>query len=361
MKIAAKLLMVATLVLGPVGSARADDVGVVFGRMATKIQELSDVKGRKVGVGEFRLASGSVTQISVYLAEQLDVALTNGARAGGYEVVSRNDLCQVIRETKFWVGDQFDPNLTKKLGHFSGADLLAMGRITELGERLSMSVRIVDTESGRAVWADTHMIEDRELKKLAGRPISGGGCGDPTDAAASTAPPVVANNAPAATTSPVVTAPPPAASPSDPLRVDVWANKKIYRIGDTIEFSVRVNRDAYVTLINIGASGDVTVIFPNRFHPSHFLRGGQTVTIPAPSWEFSFVVQGPPGFDQVKAIASEDPIPLLPGISTRGDEPAFRSLDRVQTRNIVTTIKTEREKTAPGRFTEEVIAVEVKR
>jgi hypothetical protein len=33
----------------------------------------------------------------------------------------------------------------------------------------------------------------------------------------------------------------------------------------------------------------------------------------------------------------------------------------VQTRNIVTAIRTEKEKTAPGRFTERVIAVEVRR
>jgi hypothetical protein len=351
MKTVATLMVVVTLVLGAVTGVRADDIGAVMSGVAAKVQELSDVKGRKVGVGHFPLASGPITEIGVFLADQLDVALTNRSTAGGYQMVSRSHLCEVIRETRLWVGDQFDPNLTKKLGHFGGADLLALGRITELGDKLSLSVRIVDTESGRAVWADSHLFDDRDLRKLVARPISGGGCGETAET--SPLPPVAASNVAAPARPPV--------SVPDPLRVDVWADKQLYRVGDTIEFSVRVNRDAYVTLINIGASGDVTVIFPNKFHPSHFVRAGQTVVIPAPTWNFSFVVQGPPGFDQIKAVASEEPIALLPGGLSRGEEPAFRSLDRVQTRNIVTAIRTEKEKTAPGRFTERVIAVEVRR
>lgn len=340
MKIVATLMGVVTLVLGAVTGVRADDIGAVMSRVAAKVQELSDVKGRKVGVGHFPLSSGPVTEVGVFLADQLDVALTNRSTAGGYQMVSRSHLCEVIRETRLWVGDQFDPNLTKKLGHFGGADLLALGRITEIGDKLSLSMRIVDTETGRSVWADSHLFDDRDLRALVARPISGGGCGEAKEGVTPTRPPI---------------------SAPDPLRVEVWADKPVYRIGDTIEFSVRVNRDAYVTLINIGASGDVTVIFPNKFHPRHFMRADQTVVIPAPTWNFSFVVQGPAGFDQIKAVASEEPIALLPGSLSRGEEPAFRSLDRLQTRNIVAAIRTEKEKTAPGRFTERVIAVEVRR
>jgi hypothetical protein len=354
MKRAAIALSLLTAVL-VVPDARAEDVGLVFNRMTAKIGELPDIKGRKMGVGDIRLASGSLTQVSVYLADQLDVALTNASRTGGYQVIARSDLCQVIREYKLWVDDRFDPNLTAKLGKLGGADLLATGRVTELGEKLSMSIRLVDTASGQTVWADTQVLEDRELKKLAGRPTAGGGCAEPSEAAVPPAP------TPSATVVPPAPAPPAPVASFAPLHVDVWADKGSYRIGDTIQFSVRVNRDAYLTLINIGTSGDVTVIFPNRFHPSHFVRAGQTVILPDPGWGFSFLVQGPPGFDQIKAVASEDPVPLVPGISGRSDEPAFRSLDTVQTRNIVTAIKSEAKKTGPGKMTQKVIAVEVRR
>ena len=92
-------------------------------------------------------------ELSAYLADQLDVALTSGASAAGFEIVTRNRLCEVIRENKLWVDDRFDPSLNRKLGRLSQADYMATGQVTALAREVTVSIRLIETETGRSVWA----------------------------------------------------------------------------------------------------------------------------------------------------------------------------------------------------------------
>lgn len=333
------------------GLALADPVMAVLERVAGKIMQSGEVKGKKLGVGEFPMTDGRATELGAHLSDQLEVALTSRAASGGFEVVTRTQLCQVIRENKLWLGDQFDPALHKKLGQLSQADLLATGRVTDRGKQLSVSVRILDTETGRAVWADSlTIVSDEGLKSLLARMVLGDGCGEGAQAPA-----------PALSAAPAVPPPsPPLPGDTDRLQVKVWADRPAYRIGETIQFGLRLNRDAYVTLINIGTSGQVTVIYPNRFHTNHFVRGGQDVLIPPRDSGFNLVVQGPPGFDQIRAIATDEPVKIHAG-DFAGRGATFRSLSRAQTRGLAVVIKEERDKVAPAKWAEEVIAVQVSR
>jgi len=345
-----RVLVAAPLLCYPT-MAWGDQVAAALERVAGKIQQSSEVRGKKVGVGDFSLTDGRVTELGAHLADQLEVAITARASSGAFEVVARSQLCQVIRENKLWLGDQFDPALQKKLGRLGQADLLATGRITDRVQQFSVSIRVLDTETGKAVWADSMTLAaDEGLRGLLTRPIVGDGCGETSQSASATSP------APLATPPP----PPGLALPPDRLQVKIWSDKPRYRIGEQIQFGLRVDRDAYVTLINIGTSGEVTIIYPNRFHPNHFIRGGQDVTIPPADSGFNLVVQGPTGFDQVRAIATEDPVKFHPG-GFAGQKTTFRSLDRVQTRGLAVEIKEERAKVAPTRWAEEVIAIQVVR
>ena len=317
--------------------ASAQDLAATLTRTIATLADVSDVKGKKVGVGDFPLSGGRVSELGSYFADQLDVALTGRARASGFEVVTRRQLCQVIRENKLWIDDQFDPSLHKKLGRLGQADFMLTGQVTPLGNQASVSIRLLDTETGRVAWAESlNLPLDDGMKALLGRAIVTDGCG--------TTPAVVAASAPAA----------------ERLQIKVSTDKASYRIGDTVQFRLRVNRDAYVTLVNIGTSGDVTILYPNRFHSSHLVRGGQDVTIPPPESGFVLTVQGPTGFDQVRAIATEEPVQLHPS-DFGGQAPTFRSLDPVQTRSLAVAIKAERDRVAADKWAEHVVAVEVKR
>ncbi len=92
-----------------------------------------------------------------------------------------------------------------------------------------------------------------------------------------------------------------------PFNIKVWADRENYEIGDHVVFYVKAERDCYLTLINAGSSGNITIIFPNPFHKSNFIKAGKTYVIPGPDYGFNFDLLGPPGQERVKAIATLTP------------------------------------------------------
>ncbi len=332
--------------------AHGQSMTAVLGQVAAKIERVQEVKGKNLAVGDFPLTTGVMSEAGSFLADQLDAVLTGRAAGGGFTVVTRSQLCQVIRENKLWVDDRFDPELHKKLGRLGAADFMLAGKVTGLGRQLAVTVRLVESETGRQVWADALSLPlDEGLRSLLDRRLTGDGCGGAQVAAATPEPAPDRPWAPGGTPA------------QESLRVRIWTDRPSYRIGDMIRFGLRVNRDAYVTLVNIGTSGEVTIIYPNRFHPSHFVRGGQDVFIPPEDSGFTLTVQGPSGFDQVRAIVTDEAVSIHAGDfgGGPGTGTAFRSLDRVQTRDLSVGIKAERDRVAPGKWAEDVIAVQVKR
>ena len=350
------LFLVLLLAVSAPSAAPGQTMPGALGQVAAKLEQVPAIKNKNVAVGEFPLTTGIMSEMGSFLADQLDAVLTGRAASGGFKIVARSHLCQVIRENKLWVDDRFDPELHKKLGRFAHADFVLAGRVTGLGRQLAMTVRLVESETGQQVWADTITVPlDEGLRSLLERRLVGDGCGGAVQVAAAE-PPVRPGAADA-----VAPARPGTLPAGEQLRVRIWTDRKSYRIGDMIRIGLRVNRDAYVTLVNIGTSGEVAIIYPNRFHPSHFVRGGEDVIVPPPESGFTLTVQGPAGFDQVRALATAEPISLH--ASDFGGRPGatFRSLDRIQTRDLSVSIKSARDQVAPSKWGEDVIAVEVKR
>ncbi len=80
-----------------------------------------------------------------------------------------------------------------------------------------------------------------------------------------------------------------------------------FGIGDRVAFRFTSNRDAYVTIVDIGTSGKVHVIFPTKHHKSNRVVKGRVYTIPAKDSDYVFRVKGPTGVNYVKAIATLKP------------------------------------------------------
>ena len=76
--------------------------------------------------------------------------------------------------------------------------------------------------------------------------------------------------------------------------------------GDTIEFTVRSERAGYLTLIDLGMDGTVTVLHPNSFEDFGRLRTGEQVTIPG-NWAV-FTVGAETGLGMVRAIVTPRPL-----------------------------------------------------
>ncbi len=58
--------------------------------------------------------------------------------------------------------------------------------------------------------------------------------------------------------------------------------------------TVKVNRDCYLTVIDVGAGNKAVMLFPNIYAPNNAVKAGASFTIPDPSAGFEFEVT-PPG------------------------------------------------------------------
>lgn len=89
------------------------------------------------------------------------------------------------------------------------------------------------------------------------------------------------------------------------------ASQTEYSIGTRIVVRFRANRDCYLTLLNIGTSGKLTVLFPNALHSDDRIQKDRLYEIPGPDDEFEYEITGPPGVETLKAIATLEKTPLL--------------------------------------------------
>ncbi|MFT7459841.1 MAG: hypothetical protein ACI909_002524 [Planctomycetota bacterium] len=115
------------------------------------------------------------------------------------------------------------------------------------------------------------------------------------------------------------------------FKLSVLSDQPVYQTGDRVTVSVSSDRDCKLTLINIGTSGRVTVLFPNRFQRSNLIRAGQVVRIPENTAGVDYLVQGPPGIETLVALCRTDEDENLSGQFNFNRQvfPDWGSLDKV--------------------------------
>jgi hypothetical protein len=96
------------------------------------------------------------------------------------------------------------------------------------------------------------------------------------------------------------------------IEVDAWVDNPhlTYAVGQPLRVMVRPRRDAYITIVDVGSSGRVSVLYPNHYQRDARVRGGSTVMIPSDRAEWQVKVSGPPGIDLIQVIASQNPLTL---------------------------------------------------
>jgi hypothetical protein len=101
------------------------------------------------------------------------------------------------------------------------------------------------------------------------------------------------------------------------------------RIGDRFTLTVQASTDCYVTLIDVGTSGNVVLLLQN--FP---LRANAPVALSGPDDRREWLVGEPVGVEQIKALFTKHPLALFP------EAGQFQPLTRTgHTRDIVTKIK----------------------
>lgn len=96
------------------------------------------------------------------------------------------------------------------------------------------------------------------------------------------------------------------------------------KLGDTVVFTFKANRDGYVTLVDLQPSGDVVVLYPNDMTPDNRVTAGQTYSIPGPKDTFEITVSEPVGRDTVVAFFTEAKVAWLDRTKLEGE--GFRTV-----------------------------------
>lgn len=101
-------------------------------------------------------------------------------------------------------------------------------------------------------------------------------------------------------------------NPTPDINVDVSVDGKAVKMeGETIVFRFKADKDCYLTLVDCGTSGEITVIFPNARHKDNHIVAGKEYSIPSTDMDFELETHGPPGREMVKAIATVKPVDLM--------------------------------------------------
>ncbi len=112
-----------------------------------------------------------------------------------------------------------------------------------------------------------------------------------------------------------------------PARRDLAAvprrSKGVFRIGDSFALNAQSERDCYLTLVDVGTSGNVYLLLQN--HP---LRAGAPVSLSGPDKSKRWLVNGPPGVERIKAFFTLRPVSLVP------EKRSFAQLSPEETREI---------------------------
>ena len=109
-----------------------------------------------------------------------------------------------------------------------------------------------------------------------------------------------------------VQAPPPV-SAANPLDVVAWVDhaNNTYAQGEQVRLFVQTNKDAWVTVLNVGPDGSTTMLFPNRYQADNQVRANTVTEVPDPASRARIAVSGTTGGELIKVIATSRPAPLF--------------------------------------------------
>jgi DNA-binding phage protein len=70
--------------------------------------------------------------------------------------------------------------------------------------------------------------------------------------------------------------------------LSVVADRSAYAVNDLPVFTVKTDKECYLTLINVDGSGTGTVIYPNKFQQANVIKAGQNFKFPGADAPFQF-------------------------------------------------------------------------
>lgn len=316
-------LLMAVLFLGcqtvPRGTTLMDRAGGIDSAVRSLVAS-QILPGKKVGVGDFVSSGGEVDRWGRAIANQLEVELAKVALQNKFSVINRQNFVQLAKEWELNLSGAVDSSTAKKVGSLLGIDVLLTGNLAATAEGVEVAAKGLDSESGKILWAERILIK-KDKSEFPGVPKE---------------------------TAPLK---------EGEIKVRLWSDRTSYRLGEKMTLYFRADQDCYIALLDVGTSGKVHILYPNRFSGGGKVLAGRTYSIPGKDEGYAVTVGGPPGTEVVRAIATLTPIPFapadfsgIPGVFRKVDDPATLTRDL----NIVAT------KTEPTHRGEGLMRIEIR-
>jgi len=89
----------------------------------------------------------------------------------------------------------------------------------------------------------------------------------------------------------------------------VWIklNKACFEPGEALEISVWIPEAGFLNIMHIAADDQVTVLFPNQYHPHNAVGRGK-ITLPTRRMDFEMAAEGPSGPNLITAFITRSPL-----------------------------------------------------
>lgn len=106
-------------------------------------------------------------------------------------------------------------------------------------------------------------------------------------------------------------------APSFGVRIELADGERELAVGENITFSLTSERSGFLTLVEMGPDGTVTVLLPNPHGGESRIRAGRTSTFPTAAMGFQIVARPPGGRGLVRAFVTEEPLAIPVGVDFR--------------------------------------------
>jgi len=157
--------------------AVAQDMKAELVNLTERLAVIIKDKGMaKVAVVDFTDLQGGSSELGKYIAEQMTVDLVMTNRI--FSVLDRANLKRILAEHELIPQSLMDPGNAKKIGMLAGVNAIIVGTIIPQGEHISLTARIITTETEEIVGeAKAGFKTDDTIKQLMSRQTSGGSAG----------------------------------------------------------------------------------------------------------------------------------------------------------------------------------------
>ena len=258
---------------------------------------------KTVIVLNFEYESHSVSlkgrELTSWIPAQIQKVLVNSPYI---TIVERNKLNEILKEQALSQTGIIDESTAIKVGKLVGAQKIIMGEYQRSSnKRYSISSRLVDIESGEVqVQRLVSDIKEKEIENYT------------NDVAVR-----IIKNIKSEIGLENITK---LQNPEAIFNINVSVEKDTFLLGEMLTFTVTTEKDCYLYLFDIGTSGKIHLLFPNKMQPKNFVKSGKNIQI-------KNIRVGPPtGTEIVKAIATLDSVSYSHLVKSAGSQVSFQPL-----------------------------------